>query len=184
MSARAAAEAALSLDNDQVDAHGVLAFIDLYSDEHDRAERIAVEAATLNPNSADSHDILAMVQSFSGKPDEALVAARHACRLCPRTPEKLLELGRAFFEGERFDEALDPMDRLIIDRPYWITARALLVVISVRLGNIELTKHHTSELLRTRPKFSVGSWTRTLAYKYSDDCERFLDGLRLAGLPE
>jgi TolB-like protein/Tfp pilus assembly protein PilF len=182
--ARASAEAALSLDNDQVDALGVLAFIDLYSDEHDRAERIAVEAARLNPNSADSHDTLAMVQSFSGKPDEALVAARHACRLCPRTPEKLLELGRAFFEGERFEEALDPLDRLIFDRPYWITARALLVVISVRLGNIELTKHHTSELLRTRPKFSVGNWTRTLAYKYSDDCERYLDGLRFAGLPE
>jgi TolB-like protein/class 3 adenylate cyclase len=183
-SARAAAEAALSLDNDQVNAHGVLSFIDLYSDEHDRAERIALEAATLNPNSADTHDILAMVQSFSGKPDEALVAARHACRLCPRTPEKLLELGRAFFEGKRFEEALAPLDKLIFNRPYWITARALLIVTSVGLGNIELTKHHTTELLRIRPNFSIGSWTRTLAYKFSDDCERYLDGLRSAGLPE
>ena len=182
--ARAAAEAALSLDNDQVDALGVLAFLDLYSDEHDRAERNAVEAATLNPNSADSHNILAMVQSFSGKPDEALVAARHACRLCPRTPEQLLELGRAFFEGERFEEALNPLDKLIFNRPYWITARALLIATSVGLDNRKLTKYHTTELLKIRPKFSVGRWTRTLAYKYSDDCERYLDRLRFAGLPE
>jgi len=182
--ARAAAEAALSLDNNQVDAHGVLAFVDLYSNEHDRAALNAVEAATLNPNSADAHDTLAMVQSFSSKPDEALVAARHACRLCPRTPEQLLELGRAFFEGERFEEALDPLDKLIFNRPYWITARALLIVTSVGLDNRELTKYHTTELLRTRPKFSVGRWTRTLAYKYSDDCERYLDRLRFAGIPE
>ncbi|RLA11949.1 MAG: hypothetical protein DRQ59_08695 [Gammaproteobacteria bacterium] len=182
--ARAAAEAALSLDNDQVDALGVLAFIDLYSDEHDRAERIAVEAATLNPNSADMHDTLAMIQSFSGKSDEALSTARHTCRLSPRIPENLLELGRAFYEGERFEEALDPLDKLILDRPYWITARALLIVTSVALDNRELTKYHTTELLRSRSNFSVGSWTRTLAYKYPDDCERYLDRLRFAGLPE
>jgi len=182
--ARAAAEAALSLDNDQVDALGVLAFLDLYSDEHDRAERIALEAATLNPNHADTHDTLAMIQSFSGKPDEALSTARHACRLCPRTPEKLLELGRAFYEGERFEEALDPLDKLIFNRPYWITARAFLIVTSVGLANRELTKYHTTELLRIRPKFSVGSWARTLAYKYPDDCERYLDRLSFAGLPE
>jgi TolB-like protein/class 3 adenylate cyclase/Tfp pilus assembly protein PilF len=181
--ARAAAEAALSLDNDQVDALGVLAFLDLYSDEHDRAERIAVEAATLNPNSADTHDTLAMIQSFSGKPDEALSTARHACRLCPRTPEKLLELGRAFYEGERFEEALDPLDNLIFNRPYWITARALLIATSVGLDNRELTKYHTTELLKIRPSFSVGRWTRTLAYKNSDDCERYLDRLQIAGLP-
>jgi tetratricopeptide (TPR) repeat protein len=143
-----------------------------------------VEAATLNPNSADTHDTLAMIQSFSGKPDEALSTARHACRLSPRIPEKLLELGRAFYEGERFEEALDPLDKLIIKRPYWITARAFLIVTSVGLDNRELTKYHTTELLRIRPKFSVGSWTRTLAYKYPDDCERYLDRLRFAGLPE
>jgi tetratricopeptide (TPR) repeat protein len=181
--ARAAAETALSLDNDQVDAHGVLAFLDLYSDEHDRAERIAVEAATLNPNSADTHDTLAMIQSFSGKPDEALSTARHACRLSPRTPEKLLELGRAFYEGERFEEALGPLDNLIFNRPYWITARALLIATSVGLDNRELTKYHTTELLKIRPNFSVGRWTRTLAYKNSDDCERYLDRLQIAGLP-
>jgi len=182
--ARAAAEAALSLDNDQVDALGVLAFLDLYSNEHDRAERIALEAATLNPNHADTHDTLAMIQGFSGKPDEALSTARHARRLSPRISENLLELGRAFYEGERFEEALDSLDKLIINRPYWITARAFLIVTSVGLDNRELTKYHTTELLRIRPKFSVGSWTRTLAYKYPDDCERYLDRLRFAGLPE
>jgi TolB-like protein/Flp pilus assembly protein TadD len=180
--ARAAAETALTLDNTQADAHGVLAFVDLYSGEHARAERIAEEAATLNPNSADIHNVLAMVRTFSGKPEEALAAARHACRLSPRVSYMLLELGRAFCHVERYEEALDPLNRVISDRPYWIAGRALLIVTSFGLGRVELAKQHAAELLRTSPRFSIGYWARTLPYKNPDDRECYLDALRNAGL--
>ena len=182
--ARTSAENALSVDNTLADAHAVLAFVDLYSGEHERAEHIAEEAATLNPNIADIHNMLAMVRTFSGKPEEALVAARHACRLSPRVPYMLLELGRAFCEGKRYEEALDPLIRTISDRPYWITARSLLIVTSVGLGNTEMTNHHTAELLRVSPIFSIDNWARTLAYRNPEDCERYLDALRNAGLPK
>jgi TolB-like protein/Tfp pilus assembly protein PilF len=182
--ARAAADTALSLDDTLADPHGVRAFVDLYSGEHERAERIAEKATTLNPNSADAHNILAMVRNFMGKPEEALVAARHACRLSPRVSYMLLELGRAFCEVERYEEALDPLGRVISDRPYWITARALLIVTSFGLGNVEMAKQHAAELLRTSPRFSIGYWARTLPYKNPDNCERYLDALRNAGLPE
>ena len=182
--ARAAADTALSLDNTLGDVHAVRAFVDLYSGEHARAERIVEEAAALNPNSADIHNMLAMVRSFMGKPEEALVAARHACRLSPRVSYMLLELGRAFCEVERYEEALDPLGRVIYDRPYWITARALLIVTSFGLGNVEMAKQHAAELLRTSPGFSIGYWARTLPYKNPDDLERYLDALRYAGLPE
>ena len=182
--ARAAADTALSLNETLADAHAVHAFVDLYSGEHARAERIAEEAATLNPNSANIHNMLAMVRTFSGKPEEALVAARHACRLSPRVSYMLLELGRAFCHVERYEEALDPLSRVISDRPYWITGRALLIVTSVGLGRIEMAKHHAAELLRTSPRFSVGYWARTLPYKNPGDRERYLDALRNAGLPE
>ena len=182
--ARAAADTALSLNNTLADAHAVRAFVELYSGEHARAERIAENATTLNPNTADIHNVLAMVRTFMGKPEEALVAARHACRLSPRVPYMLLELGRAFCHVERYEEALDPLSRIISDRPYWITGRALLIVASVGLGRVELARHHAAELLRTSPRFSVGNWARTLPYKNADDRDRYLDALRNAGLPE
>ncbi len=182
--ARAAVDRALSLDDTLADAHVVRAFVDLYSGEHARAERVADKAATLNPNSADIHNVLAMVRNFSGKPDRALVAARHARRLSPRTPYILLELGRAFCLLERYDEAMEPLIRLNSDRPYWLTARTLLIVVFIGAGRVEMAKQHAAEVLRTSPDFSVGSWARTLPYKNPDDRERYLDALRKAGLPE
>ena len=182
--ARAAADTALSLDDTLADPHGVHAFVDLYSGEHERAERIMEEVTALNPNGANAHNVLAMIRTFMGKPEEALVAARHACRLCPRVPYMLLELGRAFCHAGRYEEALDPLSRVISDRPYWITGRALLIVTAVGLGRAELARHHSAELLRTSPGFSLGNWARTLPYKNPDDRERYLDALRTAGLPE
>jgi adenylate cyclase len=116
--ARAAAETALSLDDTLADPHGVFAFVDLYSGEHARAERMAEKATSLNPNGANAHNMLAMVRNFMGKPGEALGTARHACRLSPRVPYMLMELGRAFCEVERYQEAQEPLGRVISDRPY------------------------------------------------------------------
>jgi adenylate cyclase len=182
--ARAAADTAQSLDGTLADPHALLAFVELYSGEHARAERIAEKGTTLNPNSADVHNTLAMVRTFMGKPEEALVAARHTCRLSPRVPYMLLELGRAFCQAGRCEEALEPLCQVISDRPYWITARALLIVTSIGLGRIEMAKQHAAELLRTNPGFSVGYWARTLPYKNPDDRESYLDALRSAGLLE
>ena len=182
--ARAAVDRALSLDDTLADAHVVRAFVDLHGGNHARAERVVDKAATLNPNSADIHNVLAMVRNFSGKPERALVAARHAGRLSPRTPYILLELGRAFCLLERYDEAMEPLIRLISERPYWLTARALLIVVFIGAGRVEMAKQHAAEVLKTSPDFSVGSWARTLPYKNRDDRERYLDALRKAGLPE
>ena len=182
--ARAAADTALSLNDTLADAHAVRAFVDLYSGEHARAERIAEKGTILNPNGADIHNVLAMVRTFMGKPDEALGAARHACRLSPRMPYILLELGRAFCHVERYEEALDPLSRVISDRPYWLSARTLLIVVCIGLGRVEMAKQHAAEVMRTSPSFSIGSWARTLPYKNPDDRKRHLDALRNAGLPE
>jgi adenylate cyclase len=182
--ARAAADTAQSLDGTLADPHAVRAFVEVYSGEHALAESIAENATTLNPNGADVHNILAMVRTFKGKPEEALVAARHTCRLSPRVPYMLLELGRAFCHAGRYEEALDPLSQIIADRPYWITARALLIVTSLGLGKVEAAKQHAAELLRTSPGFSVGHWARTLPYKNPDDRKRYLDALRRSGLPE
>jgi TolB-like protein/tetratricopeptide (TPR) repeat protein len=182
--ARAAADTALSLDETLADAHAVIAYVDLHCGDHVNAERVAQKAAEMNPNGADIHNVLAMVQSFSGKPDSALVAARHACRLSPRTPYILLELGRALCLLKRYDEALDPLTRLISDRPYWLTARALLIVACIGLSRVDKAKQHAAAALKTSPRFTITSWARTLPYKDLGDRAHYLDALRQAGVPE
>jgi TolB-like protein/Tfp pilus assembly protein PilF len=182
--ARAAADKALSMDDTEADAFTLRAFIDLYSGEYARAESIAEKGTVLNPNSADAHNVLAMVRTFMGKSEEALVASRHTCRLSPRVSYMLLEMGRAFCQAKRYEEALDPLSRVIADRPYWLTARALLIVTTIGLGDVDKARQHAAEVLKSSPGFSLGYWAPTLPYKNPDDLEHYLDALRKAGLPD
>ena len=43
---------------------------------------------------------------------------------------------------------------------------------------------HAALALEARPDFSVAAWGRILPFKNGADLQRFLDGLRKAGLPE
>jgi adenylate cyclase len=52
------------------------------------------------------------------------------------------------------------------------------------LGRMEEAGKHTALALQARPGFSVAAWGERLPYKNETDLQRFLDGLRKAGLPE
>jgi len=49
---------------------------------------------------------------------------------------------------------------------------------------MEEAQAHTELALKVTPNFSVGAWDKRLPYKSEADLQRFLDGLRKAGLPE
>ena len=49
---------------------------------------------------------------------------------------------------------------------------------------VKQARKHAELALQARPHFSVAMWGKRLAYKHEDDRQRFLDGLRYAGLPE
>jgi adenylate cyclase len=49
---------------------------------------------------------------------------------------------------------------------------------------MEDARKHTTLALEARPDFSVATWGKRLPYKNEADLQRFLDGLRKAGLPE
>ncbi len=88
-------------------------------------------------------------------------------------PYVRLELGRALCEIGRYEEALDPHSRTIAERPYWLTARALLIVAAVGFDAGEMASRHAGEILKNSPNFTVKSWGRTLPYKSSAHRERY-----------
>jgi adenylate cyclase len=182
--AREAADRALSLDEAQPDALVVKAYLHILTGEYEQALDAAERAASQNPNNADVHNVLAIVRNYSGDPEEALVASRHALRLSPRMSYNLLELGHAFCLLERYDEAIAPLRQLLADRPYWQSARALIVVALVGLDSIEEARKQAEEMLKISPGFSLNSWAEMHPYKNSADRKCYLDGLRRAGLPE
>jgi len=178
-----AAEKALSFDETQPDALAVKVYLHVLSGAYEQALVTAKLMTSQNPNNADVHNVLAIAQNYSGNPEEALVASRHAMRLSPRMSYNLLEHGHAFCLLERYEEALPPLRQLVMDRPYWQSGRAMIVVTFVGLGRIEEARKQAKEMVMINPRFSISSWAEMHPYKNPSDRKLYLDGLRRAGLP-
>ena len=175
---------ALSLDANQPDALLVKAYLHVLGGQYEEALEIAERAASRNPNNADAHNVLAIVQNYSGDPEAALIASRHAIKLSPRMSYNLLELGHASCLLGHYEDALVALRQLLADRPYWQSARALIVVAFVGLGRMKEAREQAQEMLKINPGFSLASWSEMQPYKRASDLELYMDNLRRGGLPE
>jgi adenylate cyclase len=90
-------------------------------------------------------------------------------------------LARVLHTAGRYAEALDDYGR-IAERPSFY--HAYVAACHAELGRMEEARKHTALALQARPDFSVAAWGKRLPYKNEADLQRFLDGLRKAGLPE
>jgi serine/threonine-protein kinase len=105
--AKAAAEKALSLDPDNVQAIGALADIALYHEwDWDKAERLFERAKELNPSLAMNHYHHAWKLALFNRLDEAIVEHKLARDLDPLRPVHTAWLGGLYVYAGRYDEAL------------------------------------------------------------------------------
>ncbi len=78
----------------------------------------------------------------------------------------------------------DRLKRRILRNPDTDMSRALLAASYGQMGMIEEAREAWRELLRVNPDYSVEQRRKVLPYKNPEDFERFVEGLRKAGLPE
>lgn len=184
----AAAERAVALDDKDAMAHLVLGRISLLRCKHEDSIGELESAINLNPNYADAYHALGFALTVSGRPEEALPLYETAIRLSPYDPRlssfhemrawSLIVLGR-------FEESLVSA-RTSVRRPnadLW--AYATLSSVLGHLGSLDEVRTARRELLQRKPDFSL-SFVRQVVYynKVPAHLERYIDGLRKAGLPE
>jgi adenylate cyclase len=180
--ALASARRALALDENDSRCHRVLSAIYTHQRQHDRAEFHSDRSIALNPN-----DALAAMQRSSllrhlGRAAEGVDWARKAMRLDPYHPNWYWEvLAKVLHSAGCYAEALDAYSR-IAERPSFY--HAYVAGCHAELGRMEEARKHTALALEARPDFSVATWGKRLPYKNEADLQRFLAGLRKAGLPE
>jgi TolB-like protein len=117
----------------------------------------------------------------------AAAQMERAMRLSPVDPAKFYyaaALGAAHFVGERYEEAAEWERRALRDRPTYLVAHRLLATSLMHLGRPEEAREAVESLLAVAP----GYYTMAAAAAHSAfrgrTRERYLDGLRRAGLPE
>jgi tetratricopeptide (TPR) repeat protein len=120
----------------------------------------------------------------AGRPEEGLAAIRKAIRRNPRYSFQYLRLlGQAYFLLGRYQAAIPELQKVVDANPEFLAGHLLLAATYSQAGQIEEAEWEAEEVLTLLPDFSLTA-ERERAPFVSPGLDRYIEGLRKAGLPE
>ena len=155
--------------------------------EGSEAVAAARKAVELNPNFAYGYSFLGVALATSGDGKAAISAIDRAVRLSPRDllrDEFELFYGFAHFQMGNYAEAADYAASAISLRPGHAYPYRILAASSALAGDQERAVATIEEILGLTPGLNIALATMQSVFVPDDDRERFINGLRKAGLPE
>jgi tetratricopeptide (TPR) repeat protein len=154
-----------------------------YRRQHDEAVDWGRRAVELNPNDATGWQVLGNSLTWAGKPEEAITALETSLRIDPLfSKASYAYLGRAYLLLNRHHEAIAALQTCANLRPNFRRCYEGLAVAYVEVGQQDLARAAVAELARVAPDISMGNAAEGLPFKNHRDLDRFLAGLRKAGL--
>ena len=104
-------------------------------------------------------------------------------RLDPNNPGWLVfNLAHSYFLLRRYDEAVAALQDGVRRNPNFLPTRRVLAVVYAELGREKEARAEVAEILRISPDASLERWRERLPYKNQADLDRFIAGLRKAGM--
>jgi len=172
---------AVQLDPDDYLAHWVLGRLYSYLGKQARSIAEFNRALHINPNDANLLADFADFLVYYNRTEEALGLCQRAIRLNPKCPDWYWwNLGFTYFHLGRYEEALESLEQMTTPGP----ARRLLAATYAHLGRLDEAGAEAEEFMKGAPSFSIEEWAKTEPYTESNELERYVSGLRKAGLPE
>jgi adenylate cyclase len=178
----ASARRALALEASLPLANRALGMLHLRAREYADAITWMQRAVALNPGEAESYAWLANVLSHVGRSAEALEQLAHATRLDPLHPPLWdFYIGRALLHLGRYEEALASLDTAFRRAPFFGHIQLYRAAALAHLG-----RPAEAQAVLSVPTLyaSIGDIRRFDSYVESVEFDRFIEGLRKAGLPE
>jgi adenylate cyclase len=175
-------ERGLMLDPHDAKCHLALGLAYLFSKSHDKAGLHFSRCTELNPN-----DDLAMVEygrylMYIGKPGEGAEFVRRAMRRNPFHPNWYWNiLGRCLHMLGDYQSAIGAFGNLTTIQIWTV---AYLVGCHANLGHAHEAAEFVKKTLALEPGFSLANFAKTFPYRDPKDLNRFIEGLRLGGLPD
>jgi len=185
--AAAEAQTAIRLDDHDPWAHLTNGLVLWRMRRHHEAERALRRALELNPNFALAHAYLGNALADLGAYHDAIKSAELALRLSPN--DRLVELRasitivHAHFGAARYKDAV-AWARIITERhPEHPWGYTLLVAAAALQGDMQTAAEALPAALRLTPDLTLAQLRGNVPF-VGDTMERFLEGLRRAGVPE
>ena len=180
-----AAEKAVAIDDRDAWAHTALGMVDLISRRHDDAIRRLKRAVQLNPSLANAYGALGQALTLAGECAEAVEQINKAIRLSPRDPFLVYwfaHLGMAAFAEGHYDVAYQWGAKVLQENPSFPGGHRLMAAIYGQLGRIEEAQAALKEMFLLMPGMTIDDVRKQVPFKDPIHMERYLDGLRKAGL--
>ena len=181
------ARRAVAIDDRSASAHVALAIAEIFNGRHDDAKQRLERAIQLNPNLAWAHGYLGVVLSFSAELEAALLSMETAIRLSPHDPLLVIWYAAPAWGAlciERYEDAVEFAKKARSHNPDFPDTHIMLASACGHTGRIDEGKVALDEFQRHLPGLTVGDPRLIRPFKRPGDQERFLEGLRKAGLPE
>jgi adenylate cyclase len=185
------AKKSVAMNDKNHSVHSLFSLLYLIQGEHEKAVEEGRKAITLGPNVAETYLLFGEALIYSGNFEEAVEMCETAMRLHPHAP--LYFLGHtltAYYWVGRYDESLALAERLIdlgrkVGFPLGVVwGHTCSVIVKIKLGRLSEASQDADEILKIWPWYNL-DYTRSIYfYKDSANMEHWIDGLRMAGIPE
>jgi tetratricopeptide (TPR) repeat protein len=179
------AQKAIAIEDTLPEAHRVLGDIYLYRKDLERAKAEREKTIALDPNYADGLAGLGEVLIWAGDYDKGSELVKKAMRLNPHHHAWYFYiLGVAYTLEERFEDAIEILDRGLIRNPDFLGTHLVLATIYAVNGRKEECQAEVQEILRISPQFSLKLLREMIPLAEPDRIDDLVDALRLAGIPD
>ena len=157
------------------------------------AGEVAMAAAALdrvlarNPNAARAWSARGIIHALRNEPEAAIEAIERARRLSPFDRHAFgyaVNIAVAHLVARRFEQAIEWADRALHDQPRTVVGMRAKVVALAHLGHLDKARAELSRVLAIDPKLTIAGFREQAVYQAPEVLELYVDGLRLAGLPE
>jgi len=177
---------AIAIDESEAVSHSLLGWLYVFvGRQYDKAIAECERAIDLAPNSADGQIWMSFVLTMAGRSEEAVRYAEQALRLNPYPPSWWIrQLGLSNFFAGRYEKAIAAYKKSLSVSPKDLLTHLHLTTAYSWAGRHEEARAQAAEILRINPKFSVEERAKFMPLKNQADLDRYLDGLRKAGLPD
>ena len=179
---------AIKLDPDNAEALGIYAHVCAFAHKKfDDALLHFDKALRLNPNLAFIWALSAATYCYIGQPDVAFQRLDRYRELAPFHPYFIL-LENVFamahvIRGD-YEDAAGVGRRVVMSNPQFVNGYKPLIAALGHLGLIEEAAPYVRTLLDLEPNFTLQRFAQVYPLKKEFDRERYMAGLRLAGIPE
>jgi TolB-like protein len=144
-------------------------------------------ALVLNPNLAAAWYVSAWVRVFFGDPEDAIERLGRAIRLSPLDPlifRMHAGIAYAHFFAGRYDEASSWAEKAVRAWPTWLTAVRGAAASHALAGRLDEARKHMTRMRELDPALCISNLKDLLPLRRVEDCAKWAEALRTAGLPE